>query len=125
MTSEGQVMKAIFDLKQHLTTISNISIKHTLVLFGKLIFPIVYNRAQVVGFSESEGLERIHTWLWNQELIVKLHTKHLYIRRILKNSISVKKYRISITKLRVSSYKQKKLNKEDSAQNQSKLQEQR
>ena len=76
---EGQAMKAIFALKQYITNFPDISIKHTLDLFDKLIFPILNYGAPVWGFVECERLERIHTRFCKQILNVKIQTPNNFI----------------------------------------------
>ena len=49
----GQALKAVFALKQYLTVFEDITIKHTIELFDKLILPILNYGVKVWGFSEA------------------------------------------------------------------------
>ena len=49
----GQVLKAVFALKQYLTVFKNNTISHTLEIFNKLILPILNYGVKVWGFSEA------------------------------------------------------------------------
>ena len=57
-TLSGQALKAIFKLNQYLYNSTDISPKHTLELFYKLITPILTNGGETWGFSKPIQQER-------------------------------------------------------------------
>lgn len=58
--NSGQALKAIFKLNKYLYKFTNISTKHKLDLFDKLITPIIIYASEVKGFSQCTHIERIH-----------------------------------------------------------------
>ena len=59
-TLSFQALKGIFKLNQYLYKFTDLSPKHILDLFDKLIRPILCYGAQVWGFSNLVQQERIH-----------------------------------------------------------------
>ena len=59
-TLSGHALKAIFKLNQYLFNFTNLSPKHVLDLFDKLIVPILCYGGEVGGFSKPNQQETIH-----------------------------------------------------------------
>lgn len=60
-TLSGQAMKALFKMNIYSSKFGNVSVKHRLGLFDKLIMPIMSYSAEVWGFNKSLAIERVHT----------------------------------------------------------------
>ena len=56
----GQALKAIFQINKYLYKFTNISDRHRLDLFDKLISPILNYANQVWGFIQGSSIERVH-----------------------------------------------------------------
>ena len=78
-TLAGQAQKAIFKLKKYLYTFVNISPKHTLELFDKLVTPILNYSCEVWGFCAANQIERIHTKFCKHLLGLKISTQNDFI----------------------------------------------
>ena len=70
----GKGLKAIFKMNKYLYKFTDISIKHRLVLFDKLIVPILCYGADVWGFIQSPAIERVHFCFLKTILRVKTDT---------------------------------------------------
>ena len=70
-TLSGQALKAIFKRNQYLFNFTDISPKHTLELFDRLIVPILCYGGEVWGFSKSVQQERVHLQFCKKLLGVK------------------------------------------------------
>ena len=60
ITLTGQAQKAIFKLNSYLYKFTNISPRHTIELFDKLVSPILNYAAEVWGFFQAIHIERVH-----------------------------------------------------------------
>ena len=78
-TLSGQAQKAIFKLNRYLYTFTNITPKHRLKLFDKLISPILTYRSEVWGFCQASQVERTHMLFCKQLLDVKTSTQNDFI----------------------------------------------
>ena len=56
----GKALKAIFQMNKYSGKFTDISLKHRLELFGKLISPILTYSAEVWGFIQAPAIERVH-----------------------------------------------------------------
>ena len=74
-TLAGQALKAVFMLNKHLYFYPNISVKHHLSLFDKLIAPILNYGCEVWGFSKDDSIEKVHTQFCKRLLNVKITTQ--------------------------------------------------
>ena len=93
-TLSGQALKGIFKLNQYLYKFTDLSPKHILDLFDKLIRPILCYGAQVWGFSNLVQQERIHLQFCKKLLGVKKSTQNDFVygelgRVSLKNDIFI------------------------------------
>ena len=59
-TLSGQALKAFFKLNQYLYNFTDLSPKHVLELFDKLVRPILCYGVEVWGFSKINLQEKIH-----------------------------------------------------------------
>ena len=59
-TLAGQSFKTIFKLNKYLYWFTDITVKHTLDLFDKLILPVFNYGSKVGGFNPDCAVERIH-----------------------------------------------------------------
>lgn len=75
----GQALKAIFKLNQYLYNFTDISPKHTLELFDKLIAPILMYGSEVWGFSKHVQQERVHLQFCKKLLGVKRSTQNDFV----------------------------------------------
>lgn len=78
-TLAGQAQKAIFKLNKYLYKFTNITIKHRLELFDKLVLPILNYSAEVWGFIPAANIERIHTQFLKKILNVKISTQNDFV----------------------------------------------
>lgn len=78
-TLSGQALKAIFKLNQYLFNFTNLSPKHVLDLFDKLIVPILCYGGEVWGFSKPNQQEKIHLQFCKKLLAVKKCTQNDFI----------------------------------------------
>ena len=70
----GKGLKAIFKMNKYLYQFTDISIKHRLDLFDKLIVPILCYGADVWGFIQAPAIERVHLRFLKTILRVKTST---------------------------------------------------
>ncbi len=78
-TLSGQAQKAIFKLNKYLYKFTNLSPKHILDLFDKLVVPILNYGGEVWGFSQANQIERVHLKFCKRLLGVKLSTQNDFI----------------------------------------------
>ena len=78
-TLSGQALKAIFKLNQYLYHFTELSSKHVLELFDKLIKPILCYGSEVWGFSKPVQQERVHLQFCKKLLGVKKSTQNDFI----------------------------------------------
>ena len=78
-TLSGQALKAIFKLNQYLYNFTDISPKHTLDLFDKLIVPILTYGGEIWGFSKPLQQERVHLQFCKKRLGVKRSTQNDFV----------------------------------------------
>lgn len=78
-----KAQKAIFKLNKYLYNFPNVSIKHRLDLFDKLILPILNYACEVWGFHKACNVERIHTQYCKRILNVKLCTQNDFVYGVL------------------------------------------
>ena len=78
-TLSGQAHMAIFKLNRYLYTFTNITPKHRLELFDKLISPILNYCSEVRGFCHASQIERTHMLFCKQLLGVKTSTQNDFI----------------------------------------------
>lgn len=70
-TLAGQALKAIFRLNKYLYKFTNITVKHKLDLFDKLVVPILNYSCEVWGFHNGSAVESVHTQFCKTLLGVK------------------------------------------------------
>jgi hypothetical protein len=75
----GQALKAIFKLKKSLYSFTDISPKHYLELFEKLILPILMYSSEISGFNKGTSSERIQLSFYKQLLGVKISTQNSFV----------------------------------------------
>ena len=78
-TLAGQALNAIFKLNRYLYNFTNITPRHKLELFDKLVTPILNYGSEVWGFSQAKQIERIHMLFCKQLLGVKTSTQNDFI----------------------------------------------
>ena len=78
-TLAGQSLKAIFKMNKYLYKYTDITVKHRLDLFDKLISPILNYGSEVWGFVKGDAIERIHMQLCKSLLGVKRSTQNDFI----------------------------------------------
>ena len=78
-TLAGQGMKAIFKLNRLLYNFTNITPKHRVELFDKLVTPILHYGCEVWGFCQAKQIERTHMMFCKQLLGVKTSTQNDFI----------------------------------------------
>ena len=78
-TLAGQGMKAIFKLNRLLYNFTNITPKHRIELFDKLVTPILNYGCEVWGFCQAKQIERTHMMFCKQLLGVKTSTQNDFI----------------------------------------------
>lgn len=78
-TLAGQAQKAIFKLKGYLNNVLELTPKHTLELFDKLVSPILDYSSEVWGFSQAKQIERVHLKFCKSLLGVKQSTQNNFI----------------------------------------------
>ena len=78
-TLSGQSLKAIYKLNSYLYSFTNISIRHRLELFDKLVTPIMNYGSEVWGFCHGKQIERVHMLFCKQLLGVKTSTQNDFI----------------------------------------------
>ena len=75
----GQAQKAIFKLNNYLYKFTNITPRHRLELFDKLVTPILNYSCEVWGFCKADKIERVHMHFCKQVLGVKFSTQNGFI----------------------------------------------
>ena len=75
----GQALKAIFKMNKYLYKFTDLSPKHTLELFDKLILPILSYSSEIWGFNKGTQVERIHLGFCKRLLGVKVKTQNAFI----------------------------------------------
>ena len=78
-TLAGQAQKAIFKLKSYLHKLAQLTPKHTLELFDKLVSPILNYSSEVWGFCQANQIERVHLQFCKNLLGVKQSTQNSFI----------------------------------------------
>ena len=78
-TLAGQALKAIFKLNRYLYNFTNITPRHRLELFDKLVTPILNYGSEVWGFDQAKQIERIHMLFCKQLLGVKTATQNDFV----------------------------------------------
>lgn len=78
-TLAGQAQKAIFKLKGYLNNVLELSPKHTMELFDKLVSPILDYSSEVWGFCQAKQIERVHLQFCKSLLGVKQSTQNNFI----------------------------------------------
>ena len=78
-TLAGQGMKAIFKLNKLLYNFTNITPKHRIELFDKLVTPILNYGCEVWGFCQANKIERTHMMFCKQLLGVKTSTQNDFV----------------------------------------------
>ena len=79
ITLAGQAQKAIFKLNSYLYKFTNISPRHTIELFDKLVSPILNYAAEVWGFFQATHIERVHLQFCKRLLGVKKTTQNNFV----------------------------------------------
>ena len=72
-------MKAIFKLNRLLYNFTNITPKHRMELFDKLVTPILNYGCEVWGFCQANKIERTHMMFCKQLLCVKTSTQNDFV----------------------------------------------
>ncbi|KAL4233737.1 hypothetical protein ACF0H5_008417 [Mactra antiquata] len=78
-TLSGQAIKAIYKMKSYLYKFVNISVKHRLELFDKLILPILNYGAEVWGHLDASPIENIHLKFCKELLNVRKQTQNNFV----------------------------------------------
>ena len=78
-TLAGQGMKAIYKLNRLLYNFTNITPKHRLELFDKLVTPVLNYGSEIWGFCQAKQIERTHMMFCKQLLGVKTSTQNDFI----------------------------------------------
>jgi len=92
----GKAQKAIFKLNKYLMKFPDVTIKHRLDLFDKLVSPILNYACEVWGFHTASNIERVHTIYCKCILKIKRSTQNDFVYGILgrRNFIYQRHYRI-------------------------------
>jgi len=69
-TLSGQSLKALFTMNKYLYKLTDVTIKHSLDLFEKLIVPILNYGSKVWGFNKAQSIERLHIQFYKNILCV-------------------------------------------------------
>ena len=78
-TLAGQAQKAVFALNKYMYSFVNITPKHHLDLFDKLVTPILNYGCEVWGFSQARVIERVHLQFCKRLLCVKTSTQNDFV----------------------------------------------
>ena len=75
----SKAQKAIFKLNNYLYNCPNVTVKHRLDLFDKLIMPILNYSCEGWGFHRAIHVERVHTHYCKRTSLVKRCTQHDFV----------------------------------------------
>jgi hypothetical protein len=75
----GQALKATYRLEKYLYKFVDISPKHVLDLFDKLVYPILSYSSEVWGFASANCIERVHTQFCKKVLGVKKNCQNDFV----------------------------------------------
>ena len=75
-TLAGQALKAIYKLNRYLYNFTNITPRHKLELFDKLVTPILNYGSEIWRFTPAKKIERVHMLFCKQLLGVKTSTQN-------------------------------------------------
>ena len=70
LTLSGQTLKGIFKMNKQFNNFTNLTVKHRIDLYDKLIYPILSYCSEVWGFVEGTQIERecacnsVKSYLW-------------------------------------------------------------
>ena len=78
-TLSGQAQKAIFKLKRYVAKFENLTVKHTLELFDKLVSPILNYASEIWAFIPAIQIERVHLHFCKSLLGVKRSCQNDFI----------------------------------------------
>ena len=78
-TLSGQSLKAIFKLNKYLHRFSNITVRHKLELFDKLVLPILNCESEVWGFQSGPSVERVYLQYCKRVLGVRKNCQNDFI----------------------------------------------
>ena len=78
-TLASQDLKAIFKLNRYLYNFTNMTLKHRIELFYKLVIPILYYGSEIWGFCQAKQIGRTHMMFCKQLLGVKTSTQNDFI----------------------------------------------
>lgn len=78
-TLAGQGLKALFKMNKYLRKFTNISVKHKLELFDKLVLHILNYGCEVWGFHLGNAIERLHLQFCKRLLGVKNSTQNDFV----------------------------------------------
>ena len=79
VTLSGQAQKAVFKLKRNLAKFENLTVKHTLELFDKLVSPILNYASEIWAFMPAVQVERVHLQFCKALLGVKRSCQNDFI----------------------------------------------
>ena len=71
LTLSGQALKGIFKMNKQLNKFTNLTVKHRIDLYDKLIYPMLSYCSEVWGFVEGTQIERVHMQFCKKLLGVK------------------------------------------------------
>ena len=78
-TLAGQAQKAVFKLNSYLYKFADLTPRHVLDLFDKLVTPILCYCSEVLGFCKADKIERVHLQFCKVLLGVKQSTQNTFI----------------------------------------------
>jgi len=78
-TLSGQALKALFTMNKYLYKFTDVTVKHRLDLFEKLIVPILNYGSEVWGFNKGQSIERLHLQFCKNILCVKRSTQNDFV----------------------------------------------
>ena len=78
-TLAGQAQKAVFKLNSYLYKFADLTPRHVLDLFDKLVTPILCYCSEVWGFCKADKIERVHLQFCKALLGVKQSTQNTFI----------------------------------------------
>ena len=79
VTLSGQAQKVIFKLNGYLYIFSDITPKHVLNLFDKLVTPILNYGSEVWGFRKAKQIQRVHLQFCKNLLGVNQSTQNNFV----------------------------------------------